>query len=192
MQNIKPSSLPKLKPVALATKHKSLWLILYVWLAVGRQWEVAEDWQFATNDGTVLFIPKGFVFNGASIPRFFRFILSPVGLLFIPSVFHDYAYVHNHLLEVNKQGKVIKYRDRAGKASWDKLFYKLAKQINGFSIIGKIARLALAIGGHLIWKKHHGSKFEKRIAKAALKITGILNVILPLVFLILLILEYVK
>lgn len=192
MLHVTPSALPKLKPVALATKHQSLWRVLYIWLAVGREWEVAEDWQFAMNDGTVLFIPKGFVFNGASIPRFFRFILSPVGLLFIPSVFHDYAYMHNHLLQVNEKGEIVKYRDRAGKANWDKLFYRLATQVNGFKIVGQIARLALAIGGHLVWNKHHGSRIKKKIAKFILKITGVFNVIMPLVCLALIIFEYVR
>lgn len=177
----KTYSTPKIKPIPLKTKQSGFFKILYEWLAVGRKWEVIEDWRFVINDGTILLIPKGFIFNGASIPRFLRFIFSPVGLLFIPSVFHDYAYENDYLLEINSKAKVIRHRQGYGRAHWDKMFSKLSTQVNGFSIIGKLARLALIVGGQLIWEKHHGNKVKKRLATVILKITGVLNIVLPIV-----------
>ena len=48
-----------------------------------------EDWYFRLpKNKTIIKIPKGFEFDGASIPRPFWWILSPVGLLFIPGLVH--------------------------------------------------------------------------------------------------------
>lgn len=164
----------------MKTKEGGFFKILYQWLVVGRKWEIAEDWHFVMSDGIILFMPKGFVFNGASIPRILRGIFSPVGLLFVPSVFHDYAYEHDYLLQVNAKCKIIRYRPGAGRAYWDRLFSKISSQVNGFSIGGKIARIALAVGGQLVWEVHHGSKLKKKIATTALKIIGIINVVVPI------------
>lgn len=173
---------PVLKPVPLATKGiKNVWKVLYIWLAVGREWEICEDWTFTTKDGTKLFIPKGFIFNGASIPRFFRFILSPTGLLFIPSVIHDYAFVHDHVLRLTKKGKPTKHLNKAGKKKWDDMFYDLSMQVHGIRIVAQASKLALKLGGHITWKKNHGSEREKKIATAILKITGFFNVVIPFV-----------
>lgn len=172
---------PKLKPIPLAVKGQSFFKTLYLWLAVGREWEICEDWTYTMQDGTILFVPKGFVFNGASIPRFFRFILSPTGLLLIPSVFHDYAFVHNHLLRLNQKGKPVKYRNKAGKNEWDQLFHKLSLEVHGIKFVAWATKAALKVGGHITWKKNHGSEKQKKIAKVILKITGFFNVVMPFV-----------
>jgi hypothetical protein len=44
-------------------------------------------------DGTEIILPADFELDGASIPRIFWGILSPVGLLLIPGLIHDYTEV---------------------------------------------------------------------------------------------------
>ncbi len=175
---------PLLKPLPLGTKGiRNLWQVLYRWLAVGRTWEVCEDWKFTTPDDKIIQIPKGFVSDGASIPRILRFILSPTGLMFIPSLIHDYAFAHDHLLLLNKDGKPEKYLDRAGKKKWDDMFYDLSMQIHGIRIIAQVSKLALKIGSHTIWKKYQGTAQQKKNAEALLKVTGFLNVVTPFIIL---------
>ena len=65
---------------------------LLVWIFEVRKWELMENWYFTLNDDVQIVINKGFVFDGASIPRPLWAFLSPVGLLLIPGLIHDYGY----------------------------------------------------------------------------------------------------
>ena len=54
-------------------------------------------------DGTEYVIPAGFTFDGASIPKFLRSFFSPVGVLLIGGLVHDYAYKYTTLLRKTKK-----------------------------------------------------------------------------------------
>ena len=55
---------------------------------IGRmRWILLEDW--VTPYGTV---PKGFESNGASVPRFMWWFVTPTGILFEAAILHDYYY----------------------------------------------------------------------------------------------------
>jgi len=51
------------------------------------KWQLLEDWQ-----SPFMLIPKGFITDGASVPRFFWWFASPTGDLFEASIVHDYMY----------------------------------------------------------------------------------------------------
>lgn len=53
-----------------------------------RKWKLLEDWE--TPFGLV---PKGFISNGANVPRIFWAVMSPAGRLFEASILHDYLYI---------------------------------------------------------------------------------------------------
>ena len=91
--------LPKIQPIAIPTKGLSYWKRVWVWWTCVRKWQLIEDWYFYIPDTPYKFIiPKGFVFDGASIPRFLWVLLAPTGILFIPALVHDFAYQYNYLL----------------------------------------------------------------------------------------------
>ena len=46
-------------------------------------------------DGTQLFVPKGTVSNGASVPRLLWWIYPPYGTYTYPAVIHDFLYENN-------------------------------------------------------------------------------------------------
>ena len=133
------------------------------WLFYTRQWKFSEDWYFQLFDGTWVKAYKNFVFDGASIPKPFRFLLSPTGILFIPSVFHDCGYKYDKLfgvvvkelddgyLEVVKE---FEYCPGAGKAWWDYVFKRIGYQVTKFYVIPNVTYLALVIGGWFAWDKH--------------------------------------
>ena len=148
-------SMPTLKPVPIPTKnqktpiHKLLVFIFNV-----RKWELVENWHYKLNDGVELVIPKGFRFDGASIPRPFWALLSPVGLLLIPGLLHDYGYRYDQIWEVGPDGKAKAYKKNAGKGFWDTLFKDTGKEINGFFLINLIAWIAVAAAGSSSWDAH--------------------------------------
>ena len=107
-------------------------------------------------------IPRGFEFNGASIPRPLWAILSPTGLLLIPGLIHDYAYRYGQLwaLENEEDGEVSPYGKGKGKAFWDRLFRKTGRKVNGMSFINFAAWLAVYLFGGCAWRSHRKADRE--------------------------------
>ena len=50
---------------------------------------------------------QGFVFDGASIPKFLRTFFSPVGVLLMGGLVHDYAYKYACLKRTGKGALLI-------------------------------------------------------------------------------------
>lgn len=67
-----------------------------------RSWRVLEDW--VTPFGI---IPKNAISNGANVPRWLWWFMSPAGILFEASIFHDYY--------LSKAIETKKYADTAFK-----------------------------------------------------------------------------
>lgn len=143
--------LPKLRPIPIRTKNVPPIVAHYRWVTSIRKWEVLEEWSYILPDKTNIYIPAGFEFDGASIPRIFWAILSPVGLLLTPGLVHDFAYKYNKLLSFDSNGNRTVYNDKAGRAFWDRIFRDVAINVNGFKIINSIAWLALVLFGWIAW-----------------------------------------
>lgn len=148
------SEMPKLQPVRI--DMEGIYPIrMWRWLAYIREWVLLEDWYFILPDKkTKIVIPAGFDFDGASIPRPFWSILSPVGLLLIPGLVHDYAYRHAELIQVTEDGNRIPYKPDADRAYWDRLFKDISIAVNGFAITTLIAWLVLKLLGWRTWNKY--------------------------------------
>ena len=132
-----------------------------MWLIEPRRWKVMEDWcfQFKKKNGKIIkfIIPKGFVFDGASIPRPFWFFLSPTGLLLIPGLIHDYGYKYNQLWKLNLKGKIVPFKPPPKKQRlfWDRLFFKIGMQVNGIRLPNMCCVwLAVVWFGCCAWRKH--------------------------------------
>ena len=92
--------------------------------------------------------------------------MSPVGLLLIPGLIHDYAYKENKLIgikeEENEEGIVERVEviiDGKTKWDWDRLFRDVAIEVNGFLIGLWLAWLLLTVFGWVAWWKYRGKKF---------------------------------
>ncbi len=159
--SISTESMPALKPVPIPTKNqKSIIHKLTVFIIEVGRWELVENWHYKLNDDVMLVIPKGFRFDGASIPRPFWAILNPIGLLLIPGLLHDYGYKYNQIWQVTPDRQAIPYMEEAGKDSWDTLFKNVGKEVNGFFLINVIAWLAVAAGGSGAWEAHREANLK--------------------------------
>ena len=162
---VEEEGMPLLRPIPIPTKKVKGLMRVLVWLFEVRRWSLGEVWSRDLHDGTrnVTFVfHKGFKFDGASIPRIFWFLLSPVGLLLIPGLVHDYAYKYNQLWEID-DGVVKPYFKGGGKSRWDRLFLAAGEQINGLHILNAIAWSAVVIGGRGAWKQRRGEGAEAPI-----------------------------
>jgi len=156
--SIRLDAMPMMRPIPIPTKNrKSSFMKLLVMLYEVRRWQVQKNWTFhykPTNGLPVeIIIPEGFRFDGASIARPFWALLSPVGLLLIPGLVHDYAYRYDQLWIINQDGEVVPWNKGAGKKFWDNVFKEVGSQVNDFKIIDVIAWLALGFGGGS-WKSN--------------------------------------
>lgn len=143
--------MPKMQPVPIKTKNKPLIVRIWRWITSIRKWVLTEDWTHELPDGTTILIESGFDFDGASIPRPLWALLSPVGLLLIPGLIHDYAYRYDYLIAVDGNGNRSKYKENAGRKQWDRLFREVGKDVNGLTLIDMLAWLALSVGGWWAW-----------------------------------------
>ena len=139
---------PHMKPIKIATKGKGFWGALMLWVFGTRHWEVVKDFNYSINKQNFV-IPKGFKFDGASVPKFLAQFLSPVGVLLIGGLIHDYGYKYETLLLKNR--KTIGIRSQ----QWmDKTFRDINIEVNGFYFLNYLAYWALRLGGWVAWNKH--------------------------------------
>ena len=141
--------MPHMKPVIIPTAGKGFWGAIKMWILGGRTWEIAKDWNY-TLGGVNYIIPKGFVFDGASVPKFLASWLSPVGVLLVGGLVHDYAYKYTVLLK--KGGKTTS--DAMTQKEADIVFRDINIEQNGFQFLNYLAYWALRIGGFAAWNGH--------------------------------------
>ena len=146
---------PELQPIAIKTKGKGFWKGVAMWLLSTRNWEIKKDWKYNI-DGTEYVIPAGFVFDGASIPKFLRSFFSPVGVLLMGGLVHDYAYKYKTLLKKNKKDTMGELTQKRA----DEIFRDINVIVNGFYTMNRLAYWSLRIGGFIAWNGH-----RKRNAK---------------------------
>ena len=151
--------MPKLQPVPIATKGKGFWKGIVMWLLSTRNWILTEDWKYNI-EGEEYVIPSGFQFDGASIPKFLRTFFSPVGVLLMGGLVHDYAYKYKTLLEVNKKKTMGELTQKRA----DEIFRDINIVVNGFYSMNYLAYWSLRIGGFVAWNGHR---------KRNLKIEGV-------------------
>lgn len=143
------STYPHMQPQKIATKGKGFFTMIKMWLLGVRHWEIKEDFEYVLN-GNIYVIPAGFKFDGASIPKFLHPFLSPVGVLLIGGLVHDYAYKYATLLRQNKRDTLgVITQKRA-----DEIFRDINIGVNGFCLMNYLAYWSLRLGGFLAWNKH--------------------------------------
>ena len=140
---------PELKPIAIKTKGKGFWKGIVMWLLSTRNWELTKDWKYNI-DGEEYVIPAGFQFDGASIPKFLRTFFSPVGVLLIGGLVHDYAYKYKTLLKANKKDTMGEIDQKRA----DEIFRDINIIVNGFYTMNRLAYWSLRIGGFVAWNGH--------------------------------------
>ena len=140
--------MPHMKPIPIATAGKGFWGAIWMWLTGTRKWIVAKDFVFEI-DAVQYVIPKGFEFDGASIPKFLHTWLSPTGVLLMGGLVHDYAYKYETLKRKDK-GTWGKMTQKEA----DKFFLDINIEQNGFHFLNYLAYWALRVGGFVAWNGH--------------------------------------
>ncbi len=152
----KYTEFPHMKPIPIATKGKGFWKGILMWLLGTRQWEIVKDFRYSLG-GSEYVIPAGFKFDGASIPKFLHTFLSPVGVLLMGGLVHDYMYKYQAQLVFNKNYQVPELPVTTvpvNQKRADQIFRDINIEINGFFLMNYLAYWSLRLGGFMAWNKH--------------------------------------
>ena len=143
------TELPSMQALKISTKGKGFFKGILLWLLSTRNWKITKDFHYNIN-GEDYVIPAGFQFDGASIPKFLRTFFSPVGVLLVGGLVHDYAYKYATLLKSGKKKTMSTITQKKA----DEIFRDINIEQNGFHLLNKLAYWALRIGGFVAWNKH--------------------------------------
>lgn len=147
---------PHMKPIPIKTKGKGFWKGILMWLLGTRQWEIVKDFNYSLG-GSQYVIPAGFKFDGASIPKFLHTFLSPVGVLLMGGLVHDYMYKYEAQLINNKNYMDSNLKNEGVPVTQkkaDQIFRDINIEINGFFFMNYLAYWSLRLGGFMAWNKH--------------------------------------
>ena len=141
--------MPQLRPIVIETKGKGFWKGIIMWLLSTRNWKITKDWKYRYN-GNEYIIPAGFQFDGASIPKFLRTFFSPVGIMLVGGLVHDYGYKYETLLLKGKKD-TIGTKDQ----KWmDEVFKDININVNGFYLFNILSYWSLRLAGFIAWNGH--------------------------------------
>jgi len=147
--NFSYDKLPHLQPIPILTKGKGFFKGIVMWLLGTRNWTLLTDFRYKMN-GTEYVIPEGFTFDGASIPKFLRSFFSPVGVLLIGGLVHDYMYKYAALKPAAVKGSLLMVDQKKA----DQIFRDINIEVNGFYFMNYLAYWSLRIGGWVAWNGH--------------------------------------
>ena len=142
--------MPHMKPIPIETKDKGFWKGIWMWLMGVRQWEICDDFHYQLH-GEKYVIPKGFQFDGASVPKFLAMWLSPTGVLLMGGLVHDYAYKYATLQKDNKKRTNIGHMSQK---EADIIFRDICIEVNGFKLLNYLAYWSLRLAGFVAWNGH--------------------------------------
>jgi len=146
--------MPAVRPLPFGVAGKNYAKRLLTLVTFKRQWELVEDYvMYIPWLNITLFVPKGFVFDFASIPKPFWSVMSPVGTLMWGSVPHDFGYKYGgllHQIDID-DAYIITQFITCSKSDLDTLLADITKCACGLKGPGFIARTILWLGGLPTW-----------------------------------------
>ncbi len=164
---------PKYRRLAYHLEGLPWWQQITTNLTTPPRLELLEDWTIDLADGLRIVVPKGFVTDGASIPRILWPIIPPFGPLLEGAILHDFGYQHGYLLAryypeqvYNLASMAMRYRYPdiftdtipvyIGKPQrfFDELLRHVAIEFSGATVQAEVAFRALLIFGGNAWARY--------------------------------------
>ena len=115
----------------------------------GKMWLLDEDWNFEALGSTIT-IPRGFVWDLASIPRIFWIVkgFAPMELSTAAPLLHDFLYVWEGLPPADSVNPYRAY----SRSEADRLFRLIMKAEGVGRARRTLAWLAVRLGGYFSWR----------------------------------------
>jgi len=98
------------------------------------------------------FVPKGFLFNGASIPRALAFIYLPDDILYLGAFLHDFMYSYAGLMVFTEDMDEMIFSS-VSRSGADYIFNEMNEIVNDFTTGTYPAYRVLKLVGGSVWDK---------------------------------------
>ena len=119
-------------------------------LTYRRTWKLQRDYVIWCDYlKEYIFIPKNFIFDGASVPKALYSFLSPNGILLLGACPHDFGYRYKGLIHIDNNGYL--YYKRYSKSELDKMFRSMCKKESSLGAAVNIAYIGLFLFGFTGW-----------------------------------------
>ena len=146
--------MPNLKPILLQCDSTNKFKQFWFWMTVSRKWKFTEDYIIHyKKQNKYIYIPTDFIIDGASVPKIFSNIFSPVGILFLGAIPHDFGYKYNGLLIFDIKTKKL-CLEHYSKSELDIIFKEINIQYNNLPNITHVPYIALKWFGFIAWNNH--------------------------------------
>lgn len=136
-----------------APKVKTIFEKIKKFLTYRRQWLVREDYVvWSETLKCYIFVPKRFIFDGASVPKFLHSILGPTGVLLLGACPHDEGYCYGGFILADPKFGTLTFIN-IPKLTMDKVFQELCSKENSLGIVTTLAKLTLTVFGNIAWER---------------------------------------
>lgn len=142
--------MPVMVKLPANTLGKPWWLQLWLYFTVPTQYMLVGNWMIRLPNGMRILFPDGFVFDGASIPWFLRWLMTSFGPLLQAAIFHDFGYRYNFLFD----WAGIPYALERGQKFYDELFREIVIWTTGLVVLADAACAGLWAFGFIAWNRH--------------------------------------
>ena len=126
---------------------------LFSFLTYRRKWQIQVDYcLWVPSLASWIFLPKRFVFDGASAPKILNNLFSPMGMLLFGAGPHDFGYRYKGLIHIDAKGclRFVSYDQK----ELDNIFNHLCAYESGMKIAANIATGTLRVVGSKAWKEN--------------------------------------
>ncbi|WP_019026553.1 DUF1353 domain-containing protein [Colwellia piezophila] len=155
------ANMPVLRPIPIPTANqKTLLNKVLVWVFQVRRWRVEQAFIYKYK-GKKYAIHAGFEFDGASIPKPLWGLLSPIGLLLVPGLIHDYGYRYNGIYSLDENNNPLWDETISTQSGWDELFKNIGNEVNKIPALNELAKLGLWLGGFKAWNAWRDTKQDR-------------------------------
>lgn len=149
---IKEIHFPKIQPLPLNRK-KSFFGRIKDFFTLRREFIILEDYYvWSEYLKSFIFIPKNFIFDGASVPKALNSLYNPMGMLLYGAGPHDFGYRYKGLILVNESLN-INFFWKFSKTQLDKVFNDLCELESGMKKASSVATFALTLFGFTGWNE---------------------------------------
>ncbi len=155
------AEMPVLRPIPIPTANqKTLLNKVLVWVFQVRRWRVEQAFIYKYK-GKKYAVHAGFEFDGASIPKPLWGLLSPIGLLLVPGLIHDYGYRYNGIYSLDEHNNLVWDEAISTQSGWDELFKDIGNEVNKIPALNELAKFGLWLGGFKAWNAWRDQKQDR-------------------------------
>jgi hypothetical protein len=144
---------PVMSPLRLNINDKNFLTEFISWRLERRHFRMREDWcVWVEHLQLWVKIPKGFVFDCASVPKAFHSFINSIDALFYGSILHDFIYRTGQLIVCTDDNYGVWYlKNNINKSEADKIMFKFSSQMESLEVPNTIAVTVLFGAGWFAW-----------------------------------------